>query len=131
MLPPNNTPIPGADPMPLPAPLWLLKTLLLAVFFLHVPSTNATLAGGLTAPCNAIRGRSKLHPLSRQLSVELSRMLPVFVAFTVALGVATLLFVQVLYGNLLYASSILIGAYWISVIVLVVLGYYGYYYYNS
>ncbi len=131
MLQPTNIPIPSADPMPLPAPVWLLKTLLLVVFFLHLLFMNCTLAGGLTALFNAIRGRSDRHPLSRQLSVELGHMLPVFVAFTVTLGVAALLFVQVLYGNLLYTSSILIGAYWISVIVLVVLGYYGYYYYNA
>jgi hypothetical protein len=131
MLQPNNIPIPVADPMPLPAPVWLLKTLLLVLFFLHVLFMNCTLAGGLTALFNAIRGRSDRHPLSRRLSSELGRVLPVFVAFTVTLGVAALLFVQVLYGNLLYTSSILIGAYWISVIVLVILGYYGYYYYNS
>jgi hypothetical protein len=131
MLQPNNIPIPAADPMPLPAPVWLLKTLLLVVFFLHILFMNCTLAGGFTALFNAIRGRSDQHPFSHQLSAELGRMLPIFVAFTVTLGVAALLFVQVLYGNLLYTSSILIGAYWISVIVLVVLGYYGYYYYNS
>lgn len=131
MLQPNNIPIPAADPMPLPAPVWLLKTLLLVLFFLHLLFMNCTLAGGLTALFNAIRGRSERHQLSRRLSADLGRMLPIFVAFTVTLGVAALLFVQVLYGNLLYTSSILIGAYWISVIVLVILGYYGYYYYNS
>ncbi|HEU5401201.1 MAG TPA: hypothetical protein VFU86_07585 [Terriglobales bacterium] len=131
MLQPNNIPIPAADPLPLPAPVWLLKTLLLVVFFLHLLFMNCTLAGGVTALFNAIRGRSHRHPLSRRLSAELGSVLPVFVAFTVTLGVAALLFVQVLYGNLFYTSSILIGAYWISVIVLVMLGYYGYYYYNS
>jgi hypothetical protein len=92
---------------------------------------NCTLAGGLTAVFNAIRGRSERHPLSRKLSADLGRVLPVFVAFTVTLGVAALLFVQVLYGNLLYTSSILIGVYWFSVILLVILGYYGYYYFNA
>ena len=124
-------PIPAADPMPVPGPLWLIKTLLLVVFFLHVIFMNCTLAGGLTAVFNAIRGRSERHPLSRKLSAELGRALPVFVAFTVTLGVAALLFVQVLYGNLLYTSSILIGIYWLSVVLLVILGYYGYYYFNA
>jgi hypothetical protein len=127
----SNIPIPAADPMPLPGPLWLLKTLLLVLFFLHVLFMNCTLAGGLTAVFNAIRGRSERHPLSRKLSADIARALPVFVAFTVTLGVAALLFVQVLYGNLLYTSSILIGVYWFSVIVLVILGYYGYYYFNA
>jgi len=126
-----NIPIPAADPMPLPGPIWLLKTLLLIVFFLHVIFMNCTLAGGLTAVFNAVRGRSNRHPLSRKLSADLARVLPVFVAFTVTLGVASLLFLQVLYGNLFYTSSILIGVYWFSVILLVIIGYYGYYYFNA
>jgi hypothetical protein len=126
-----NIPIPAADPMPVPGPIWLIKTLLLVLFFLHVIFMNCTLAGGLTAVFNAIRGRSERHPLSRKLSADLGRVLPIFVAFTVTLGVAALLFVQVLYGNLLYTSSILIGVYWFSVILLVILGYYGYYYFNA
>jgi len=50
----------------------------------------------------------------------LAPMLPVFVSFTVTLGVAALLFVQVIYGNLLYTSSILIGAAWLGVVPLVI-----------
>lgn len=129
MLQPNVV-IPAADPMPLPGPVWLLKTLLFVVFILHLIFMNCMLAGGVTALFNAIRGRSDRHPLSRRLAVELGKMLPIFVAFTVSLGVATLLFVQVLYGNLLYTSSILIGVYWLSVILLVILGYYGLYFFN-
>jgi hypothetical protein len=44
--------------------------------------------------------------------------------------VAALLFVQVLYGNFLYTSSILIGALWLAVIPLVMLAYYGFYYFS-
>ena len=129
MLQPNAV-IPSADPLALPGPVWLLKTLLFTVFTLHLLFMNCTLAGGFTAVFNAIRGRNDRHPFSRRFATELGRMLPVFVAFTVTLGVAALLFVQVLYGNLLYASSILIGVYWFSVIILVLLGYYGYYFFN-
>jgi hypothetical protein len=57
-------------------------------------------------------------------------MLPTLLAFTVTLGVAALLFVQVLFGNFLYTSSILIGALWLSVIPLVMVAYYGYYYFS-
>jgi len=38
--------------------------------------------------------------------------------------------VQVLFGNFLYASSILIGALWLAVIPLVMLAYYGFYYFS-
>jgi hypothetical protein len=44
--------------------------------------------------------------------------------------VAALLFVQVLFGNFLYASSILIGSLWLSVIPLVMIAYYGFYYFS-
>jgi hypothetical protein len=129
MLQPNVV-IPTTEPMLLPPPVWLLKTLLFVVFTLHLVFMNCMLAGGLTAVFKAIRGRSDRHPFSRKLATELGGALPVLVAFTVTLGVAALLFVQVLYGNLLYSSSILIGVYWFSVVILVILGYYGYYFFN-
>jgi hypothetical protein len=123
--------IPDVDPLPLPGPLWLFKFLLLFTFTLHLVAMNCALAGGVAAVFNAIRGRSPLHPFSRRLAVELSRMLPTFLALTITLGVAVLLFVQVLYGNLLYTSSILIGVFWLSVIVLVMAAYYSYYYFEA
>jgi hypothetical protein len=49
-------------------------------------------------------------------------------AFLINLGVPPLLFAQVLYGRALYTSSVLIGAYWISVIFLLMASYYGLYY---
>ncbi len=122
--------IPTPDPMPLPAPLWLLKSLLLLVFFLHLLAMNCAVGGGLTVLLNAVRGFSERHPFSRRLARELAPQLPIYVSFTITLGVAALLFVQVIYGNLLYTSSILIGAAWISVILLVMVGYYGYYYFS-
>jgi hypothetical protein len=123
--------IPDVDPLPLPGPVWLFKFLLLFTFTLHLVAMNCALAGGAAALLNALRGRSPLHPFSRRLAAELSRMLPTFLALTITLGVAVLLFVQVLYGNLLYTSSILIGAFWLSVIALVMAAYYGYYYFEA
>lgn len=126
-----NVRIPAYDPMPLPGPVWLMLTLLLVTFTLHVLAMNAAFGGGLWTLFNLIRGRSDQHPYSRRLSQELARMLPVLLAFTITLGVAALLFVQVLYGQFLYSSSILIGAVWICVIPLVILAYYGYYYVSN
>ena len=123
--------IPDVDPLPLPGPVWLFKFLLLFTFTLHLVAMNCALAGGIAAVLNAVRGRNPLHPFSRRLAGELSRMLPVFLALTITLGVAVLLFVQVLYGNLLYTSSILIGVFWLSVIALVMAAYYCYYYFDA
>lgn len=123
--------IPDVDPLPLPGPVWLFKFLLLFTFTLHLVAMNCALAGGVAAVLSAIRGRNPRHPFSRRLAGELSRMSPVFLALTITLGVAVLLFVQVLYGNLLYASSILIGVFWLSVIALVMAAYYCYYYLDA
>lgn len=120
--------VPNTDPIGLPGPVWLLTALLLLTFTLHVLAMNAAFGGGLWTLWNYLRGRNSEHPYSRRLSIELSRTLPIMLAFTITLGVAALLFVQVLYGHFLYASSILIGSVWIMVIPLVMVAYYGYYY---
>jgi hypothetical protein len=127
----QTIPIPHVDPLPLPGPVWLFTALLLVVFTLHVVAMNSALGGGLWTLWNYVRGRHSDHPYSRRLANELAAMLPVFLAFTVTLGVAALLFVQVLFGNFLYSSSILIGALWLAVIPLVMVAYYGFYYFSS
>ena len=118
----QTIPIPHVDPLPLPGPVWLLTALLLVVFTLHLAAMNSALGGGIWALWNYLRGRHSAHPYSRRLANELAAMLPVFLAFTVTLGVAALLFVQVLFGNFLYASSILMGILWLAVIPLVMAG---------
>jgi hypothetical protein len=45
-------------------------------------------------------------------------------AFTVNFGVAPLLFLQVLYGHLIYTSSILMAVYWLSVVFIIIAAYY-------
>jgi hypothetical protein len=115
--------------MPLPGPLWLILALLLVTFLLHLLAMNLTVGGtAMAAVCTLRRRRD---PFAGQLAGDLLRILPFSLAFTITLGVAALLFVQVLYGNLLYASSILIGAFWIAVIPMLILAYYGLYYSRS
>ncbi|MGA2905671.1 MAG: hypothetical protein ABSD98_17745 [Candidatus Korobacteraceae bacterium] len=123
-----NFPIPHPDPMPLPAPVWLLRTLLLLTFFLHVLFMNCLLGG--TAVALVCMMRRKTSAFSARLAGDLGRLLPSVFAFTVTLGVAPLLFLQVMYGQLLYASSILIGVPWLAIIGMVVLAYYGVYFFS-
>jgi hypothetical protein len=120
--------IPHPDPMPLPAPGWLLRTLLLLTFFLHVLFMNCLLGG--TAIALVCMMRRKSSAFSARLASDLGHILPSVFAFTITLGVAPLLFLQVMYGQFLYASSILIGVFWLSVIGLVILAYYGVYYFS-
>jgi len=121
-------PIPQVDPMPLPGPLWLLRGLLLLTFVLHLLLMNSLVGGALTALVCGLRRRRSAH--AAQLATELARRLPVLFSLTITLGVAPLLFLQVLYGRLFYASSILMGAPWIAVIAMVVASYYGVYYFS-
>ena len=48
-------------------------------------------------------------------------------ALTVNFGIPPLLFLQVLYGQFMYTSSILMGWCWLSIFLLVILAYYGFY----
>jgi len=121
----NTLPIPTPDPMPLPAPVWLLYALLMLTFTLHVLAMNMALGGSVIAAVSKLRRNSS--EFAGELGSHLGRILPVILAFTITLGVASLLFVQVLYGPLLYSSSILIGVAWISVIGLLIIGYYAFY----
>ena len=59
---------------------------------------------------------------------DIAKKLPVFLPATITLGIAPLLFVQVLYGQFFYTSSIIMAWPWFFVLVLLTLAYYGFYY---
>jgi hypothetical protein len=100
--------------------------LLMLTFPLHLVAMNAMLGTALTAfIAHLFPGRPY-----RELSHELAKALPFLVAFTVNLGVAPLLFVNVIYGHLLYSSTVLMGLFWLSVIPLVIVAYYLAYIYD-
>jgi hypothetical protein len=56
-----------------------------------------------------------------------AQALPVAIAATVTLGVAPLLFLQVLYGRVFFTSSILMAWFWLAMVPLVILAYSGAY----
>ena len=117
--------IPQADPVAQPTPTWLAWALLLVTFFLHLLAMNMVLGGSLIAAVARARGRTHAH--SAQLASWIATLMPVFVAAAVTLGVAALLFLQVLYGRLFFASSVVMAAYWLGVIPLLIAAYYGTY----
>jgi hypothetical protein len=116
--------IPNAEPLPLPAPAWLLWTLLLLTFFLHLIAMNAVLGGSIISAAALARRSSEHH---RRLASSIGKVLPTLVAAAVTFGVAPLLFLQALYGRLLFTSSILMGWVWLSVVPILILAYYGTY----
>lgn len=122
---PAPLPIPRAEALPLPAPVWLLESLLVLTFFLHVLPMAAVLGGSLLTLVSDLLGRSR--PAYRDLADRLSGLLPVAMPATITLGVAPLLFIQLLYGNLFYPATVLMGWPWLSTLGLLILAYYGMY----
>ena len=113
--------LPIPDPIPAPAPLF--HVLELIFFGLHILLINVLLGGSLIT-LGARIWRTASGPRTAE---AIAHKLPVIFALAVNAGVATLLFLQVLYGHLFYASSILIGTYWILVIPAIVIAYYSCY----
>jgi hypothetical protein len=122
--------IPSPDAMPVPAPIWLLKVLLLLTFLLHIIPMNIALGGSFTAFVTDLLGRKRNSEYHLRLARSFSKAIPIATAFTITLGVAPLLFLQVLYGQLFYTSSILMAWPWLAVIGLLILAYYGFYLYQ-
>jgi hypothetical protein len=111
---------PAVDPIPLPAPIWLLKLLHIVTLSLHFVAVEMLLGGLLLAVLLSLfRG----SPESLVTARALARRLTVVMTFVINLAVPPLLFAQVLYGRALYTSSVLIGLYWISIIAILTLTY--------
>lgn len=108
--------IPYADRIPVG---WgWFEILLLLTFVLHIILMNFVLGGSLIAVWNAIRGKKNLSG---------TKNIPLLIALTINLGVPPLLFVQVLYGQLFYSSSIIMALPWILIIPILILAYYSAY----
>lgn len=119
-----NPILPQADLIPVS---WgWLQLLLLVTFPLHLLAMNAMLGGLAVAAVEHLRGGA----VRRQLAHRLAVALPLVIAFVVNLGVAPLLFVQVLYGQFFYSSSILMGSFWLLIIPVLIVAYYGAYLYD-
>lgn len=108
-----------SPPMALPAPSGFLKLLLLLTFFVHLVLVNILL------------GSVVLSVIDRRGSASDGKggvaFLPKVLALAVNFGVAPFLFLQVLYGNFLYPSIVLMAVWWMAVALFAMLAYYGLY----
>lgn len=118
--------IPTLDPSPLPAPYWVFKLLLIVTFFLHIVAMNFMLGGALLAL--AVKRRAGNQDHNRAMALDLAKKLPLLLPATITVGIAPLLFVQVLYGQFFYTSSIIMAWTWFLVLALLTAAYYGFYY---
>ena len=113
--------IPAVDPIPLPAPVWLLKVLLDLTLTLHFAALYPLLGGLAIVVVLSLRSRASDE--TNQAAGTIAGWLPILMTYVINLGIPPLLFAQVLYGRALYTSSVLIGAYWIAVIPLLIITY--------
>ena len=118
--------IPQADPLALPAPAWLLWGLLILTFTLHLLAMNLVLGGSIIGACTRLTAR-RGSAYDARLAGWIAKAMPVLIASAVTLGVAALLFEQVLYGRLFFVSAVLMAWFWFAVIPLLLVAYYGAY----
>lgn len=112
-------------PEAIPAPAWLFTVLELLTFTLHILVINVIWGGALILLVNRFRPGD--DQVETSFHGALSGKIPTMLAIGINLGVAPLLFIQVLYGHLMYTSSVLMAVYWIMVIPLLILAYYAAY----
>jgi len=114
------------QPDTIPVSWGWLQFLLLLTFPLHLLAMNAMVGGVAIAVVQQLKGGSLRQELAHKIAIAL----PMVIAFVVNLGVAPLLFLQVLYGHFVYTSSIMMGIWWILVIPILIVAYYGAYLYD-
>ena len=115
--------IPDPDSLPV-APFWFVL-LLYVTYYLHLISAGIMFGISVQVVIGYFKGKTdiKWKPFARTMS----KILPFTIAFAVNLGVAPLLFLQVLYGNFFYTASIVMGIPWILLAVLLIVSYYSIY----
>jgi len=119
--------IPTADTIP--APSWVFIVLEQFLFLLHIVLINAVLGGALIVLFKRLSGKDDENVSNWHMPV--AKKLPVMVALGINLGIPPLLFIQVVFGHLFYTSSVLMAVYWILIIPLLILAYYGTYIHNG
>jgi hypothetical protein len=115
--------VPALDPIGLPGHPLIFVALLLLTQFLHLVFMNFVLGGSLIAiglNVSAVRGCSSAGQMARIFY----KMVPVTISMAITMGVAPLLFVQVLYGPYFYSSTVLMGFGWFSFFVATLVGFY-------
>jgi hypothetical protein len=108
-----------------PAAYWFLVLFKVIGFLLHMIPMNIWFAGILVAVL--LRWKASDH--GRTLSNRLMKQMPIVIALGINFGIVPLLFVQVAYYKTFYPATILMAWFWLAIIALLTVAYYGVYYY--
>jgi hypothetical protein len=129
-----DLPIANPDPIPVPGEIGLILFLLYLTFFVHVVLMNTLLGGLVLTFVSELISRRSADPACRHrhehLAEQLAHILPFVVSLTITFGIAPLLFVQGIYGQFFYTSSVLMAWIWLGVLLLILIGYYSLYLYT-
>ena len=104
------------------APLWLVTVLHLLTLTLHFFAMNILLGGAVITLWSSLR-----NPWGGTEAVAFSKLFPAATAATVTLGVAPLLFLQLVYPRQVYAAAMVSGWFWLFVPAAVIVAYYAFY----
>lgn len=113
-------------PETLPVPAWILIVLEQFFFFIHILLINSILGISIVLFYKWIKAEKENDFID--LNKPLAQKIPILFAIAINMAIPALLFIQVVFGNLFYTSSILIGTFWISIIPLLILAYYAAYF---
>lgn len=111
-------------PDTIPAPSWIFIVLEQLLFLLHILVINTVLGGALIALVNRFRTDTVQY---EEMYKPAAKKFPVLIALGINFAIPPLLFLQVVFGHLFYSSSVLMALYWIFIIPLLVVAYYGFY----
>ncbi len=117
--------IPAPDIAPLPSPGWLFVFFIVFTLILHLLFMNLTLGGSILMIISRWRKN-----YGKEISKEIAKFNTFTISMTITTGVAPLLFIQVVYGQFFYSSSVILGWKWLLVLAAIAAGYYFYYLYK-
>lgn len=103
----------------IPAPLWLITVLHVLTLSLHLVAMNFLVGGIVIVLFGGFEDRWN-HPAVQRFL----KLFPTIMAATVSIGVAPLLFAQLVYGGQIYAASIVSGWLWLMIPAVVIVSYY-------
>ncbi len=112
--------IPYSEALPAPAEIFIVLEQLF--FLIHILLVNSIVGLALII---LFKGKQKE---SISLLNPFAKKIPILFALGINMAIPALLFLQVVFGNLFYTSSILMGSFWILIIPFLIIAYYSSYY---
>ncbi len=120
------TVMPVPDPLGYPIPAYVLQVISYLTFSLHLLAMNFTAGSAILL----LWAMARRKPEYNGAAFFLGSSLPLGLSYVITLGIPPLLIVQVLYGQMFYSSSILVGSFWILTIPALTAAYAGYYFHK-